>query len=309
VPVEFERLDLRQRVAAKLLNRRTSIVSDTVGLFPFSGDQPLDADYCQRLGTILLSLLADAVDRGDADGRSRLVIALERLVAERGVSIPRLFALTYLTERTALDDLALDAEIGVSSEDWPLAAQLIRRASFDVLAAYAGRLQAEASAGLHPPSVMMAALDKELRRAERGALRLAFMILEVDRFAEIVREHGPGVAGRVLERFGVLVQKYFRRHDWIARHGDSSVAVLLIDVTAKDATALAERLRRAVETRLPFRIQRAGNRVPVTMSGAVVTIRGKPREAVDADRVLLEAHQGLKRAKERGGNRIVHGKL
>ena len=39
-----------------------------------------------------------------------------RLMIERGLSMERLFTFTYLTERTALDELALDDGIGATSE-------------------------------------------------------------------------------------------------------------------------------------------------------------------------------------------------
>ena len=51
----------------------------------------------------------------------------------------RLFALAYLTERTAVDELALNDAIGGTSESWPIVAQMVRRASFDFLAAYTER--------------------------------------------------------------------------------------------------------------------------------------------------------------------------
>ena len=44
---------------------------------------------------------------------------------------------------TILDELALSDSLGATAEPWPVVAQLVRRASFDVLAAYTDRVQLE----------------------------------------------------------------------------------------------------------------------------------------------------------------------
>ena len=81
---------------------------------------------------------------GRLDARGGFVADLHRVVLERALSMERLFTFAYLTERTALDELALDDALGATSEPWPLVAQLVRRASFDLLAAYTERAAARA---------------------------------------------------------------------------------------------------------------------------------------------------------------------
>src|SRR5439155_1118002 len=79
----------------------------------------------------------------------------------------------YLLERSALDELALSETIGATSEPWPLVAQLVRRASFDVLAAYTERVQLEPNEAaivdklttVHTRPLFDAVLAKELERA------------------------------------------------------------------------------------------------------------------------------------------------
>src|SRR5580765_5247635 len=135
--------DLRQQTSSLLLERIDAITADTVAIFPYSGAEALDTDYCRRLGLLLAQLLAFAVRDGRLDARGGFVAHLQRAVVERSLSMERLFTFSYLTERTALDELALDDSIGATSEAWPLVAQLVRRASFDLLAAYTERTQLE----------------------------------------------------------------------------------------------------------------------------------------------------------------------
>ena len=306
--------DLRQQVADVLTERMEVIINDSVAIFPFSGNQPLEADYCGQLGLLLLQLVATCVREGRIDSRTGLVVDLHRLVSERALPVDRLFAFAYLTERTALDELALDGSVGATTEPWPLAAQLIRRASFDVLAAYTERLQQEPSAlaitdrltTLHTRAVLIAALEKELQRAERFSTELAFIVFDVDHLSQINRQYGYGVGDRVLERMGILVRKYFRLHDWVARHSEDSIAVLLARTSAEDALELAERVRNMVEERLAFRDHRTEKRVRVTVSAAVVTVNGVPGEIVEVERVTLDADAAIERAKNSGRNRVEH---
>ncbi|HMB80123.1 MAG TPA: hypothetical protein VKI43_08660, partial [Vicinamibacterales bacterium] len=137
--------DLRQQTSTILLDRLDIITADTVAIFPYSGAETLDTDYCNRLGLLLTQLLAIAVRDGRLDARGRFMADLHRIVLERALSMERLFTFAYLTERTALDELALNDTIGATSEPWPLVAQLVRRASFDLLAAYTERAQLEPS--------------------------------------------------------------------------------------------------------------------------------------------------------------------
>ena len=179
--------------------------------------------------------------------------------------------MAYLTERTVLDELALDEALGATSEPWPLVAQMVRRASFDLLAAYTERAQLEPSetaivdrlTTLYTKPVFDAVLAKEVERAGRFGYPVSLILFDVDRLSEINEKHGYGVGDKILERLGILVRQYFRQHDWVARHAEDSIAVLLTRTDADQASRLAERVRATVEERLGFtdyRTDRAGPR-------------------------------------------------
>ena len=100
--------DLRQQIADLLVEREEMITTDTVAIFPYSGVESLDADYCHRVGQRLARLLGMAVREGRVDPRGNLIADLHRVVIDRALSIERLFTFAYLTERTTVDELALD---------------------------------------------------------------------------------------------------------------------------------------------------------------------------------------------------------
>ena len=304
--------DLREDVARALQDRIEIIINDSVVLLPFSAPQPLDADYCGRIGQVLVQLLAAAVRDGRLDPRSSDVIDLHRLVAERALPAETLFNFAYLTERSALEDLALNDRVGSTSEVWPLATQLVRRASFDLLAAFTDRIQQEPTGAavrdrlttLYTRAMMDAVLGTVLQRAERGGWSVVLIIFDIDRLSEINQTYGYGVGDRILERMGIQMRKYFRQEDWVFRHSEDSIAVLLAETTQADAEVLARHAMGMVEERLGFRDHRTEARVQVTVSAAVVAVKVVPSEPIEAERMVFEAEAALDRAKRAGRSSI-----
>ena len=304
--------DLRQQTSSVLLERVDVITADTVAIFPYSGAETLDTDYCGRLGLLLTQLLAAAVRDGRLDARGGLVADLHRVVLERSLSMERLFTFAYRTERTALDELALNDTIGATNEPWPLVAQLVRRASFDLLAAYTELAQLEPNdtaiidklTTLHTRPLFDAVLAKELERAGRFGSAVSLILFDVDRLSAINQEHGYGVGDKILERLGILIRQYFRQHDWVARHSEDSIAVLLSRTDADDASSLAERVRATVEERLGFTDHRSDRAVPVTISAAVINVQVAVGDVIDPERLLADAEAAVERGKQQGRNRV-----
>jgi diguanylate cyclase (GGDEF)-like protein len=306
--------DLRQLIATILTDRSDVITTDTVAIFPFSGIDSLDPDYCRHLGQQLVQLLAIAVRDGRLDARSGFVTDLHRIVLDRVLPMERLFTLAYLVERTSLDELALDESIGATTDPWPLVAQLIRRASFDLLGAYAERVQMEPAEAavidrlttLHTRVMLEAVMAKEVEKAGRFGYALSLILFDIDRLSAINQEHGYGVGDKILERLGILMRQYFRGHDWVARHSEDSIAVLLTRTDAANVNALAERVRATVEERMGFTDHRTEQPVTVTVSAAVVNVDVSVGDVIDPDRILAEAERAVERAKKNGRNRVEY---
>jgi diguanylate cyclase (GGDEF)-like protein len=304
--------DLRQQIAAAVLSRADVISADAVAIFPYAGAETLDADYCGRLGHFLTRLLAFAVRDARVDPRGGIVADMHRIVLERMLPLNQLFSFVYFTERATLDELALDDDLGATSEPWPLVGQIVRRASFDLLGAYAERAQLEPGDSaivdklttLHTRPMMDAVLAKELERAGRYGDAVSLILFDVDRLSTINQEHGYGVGDRILERVGILIRQYFRQHDWVARHSDDSFVVLLTRTDAERVTELAERVRSTVEERLGFIDHRNDRPVVVTLSAAAINLRIAIGDIVDPQRLLADAEIAVDRAKQQGRNRV-----
>ncbi len=304
--------DLRRQIAATLLEQADLITADTVAIFPYSGSEELDTEYCQRIGRLLTRLLAQAVRDGPPDARTDVIGDLYRDVTERALSVERLFTLAYLTERTALDELALSDTIGATSEPWPIVAQLVRRASFDVLSAWTDRVQLEPVepaitdrlTTLYSRALFDAVLGKEVDKAGRFGHALSIITFDVDRLSAINEDFGYGVGDKVLERLGILMRTYFRQHDWVARYSEDSIIVLLSQTDPERAIELAERVRHTVEERLWFTDHRTDRQVPVTVSAAVVNVPVAVGDVIDPERLLGIGESAIERAKNSGRNRV-----
>jgi len=304
--------DLRHQIAGVLTDRAEVITADTVAIFPYSGAQQLEPEFCQRIGRLLTQLLGLAVRDGGLDPRGGVITDLQNEVTARSLPVGRLFTFAYLTERTALDELALNDTIGATSEPWPLAAQLVRRASFDLLAAYAERTELEPGQStiidklttLHTRPLLEAVLAKELERAGRFGLALSFILFDVDRLSAINQEHGYGVGDKILERLGILIRQYFRSHDWVARYSEDSIAVLLSRTDPANASELAERVRASVADRLGFTDHHSERNVPVTLSAAVINLAAAVGDIIDPQRLMADAEAAVERAKQNGRNRV-----
>ncbi len=304
--------DLRQQIADVLVERADIITADTVAIFPFSGAETLDADFCNRVGRLLVQLLASATRAGRLEPRGGVVADLHQVVLERGLSMERLFTFAYLTERTVLDELAVDETFGATSEPWPLVAQLVRRGSFDLLGAYTELAQLEPSDSaiidrlttLYTRPMFQAVLEKELERAGRFGYDVSLILFDVDHLSEINKEHGYGVGDKILERLGITLRTYFRQHDWVARHSEDSIIVLLTRTNSDDAAELAERVRKTVEERLEFKDHRDDRTVAVTLSAAVLNLKVAVGDVVDPERLIADAEAAVERAKQDGRNRV-----
>ena len=303
--------DLRQRAAAMLLRQRDIIAGDSVAIFPYSGSEELDVAYCHRLGQLLTHLLAFAVRDGRVDARGGLIGDVYRVVLERSLSAEYLFAFAYLIERTAIDELAVHEAIGATTESWPIVAQTVRRASFDLLAAYTERAQLEPAGSaivdrlttLHSRATFDAVLPKELDRAGRLGQPLSIILFDVDRLSVINQEYGYGVGDKVLERLGIILRTYFRQHDWVARYAEDAIVVLLTQTEPNRAIELAERVRLTVETRLWFTDHRTEREVRVTLTAGVVNVPLSPGDVVDPERLMTTAESVVDGAKRAGRNR------
>lgn len=304
-------VELRMHVARSLQARAEAIVKDTIAVYPFAGMEGVALHDRARFAALIFQLITHAIRESSLDSRTTTVAELRQLMGEKEIDVRMAFNVVYLMERSSLDELAVEESFGATSQPWPVISQMVRRASFDVCAAfsaYADRDKADTGmidslTTLHTRTVFVAALEKEIHRAERFGHPFALILLDVDRLADINTRHGYGAGDRVLERIGIVVRNYFRETDWVARSSGDTFAVLLPETQRDNAARLADRVRTMVEGRLHLHDYRSEQQFPVTVSVGVL-IAETVDKSVRAEQLLTEAKQAVDRAKQAGRNRV-----
>ena len=302
--------DIRARLASLLRDREDLLDADlAAALGDVLGEVP-DAGFAAQAAALILELFQMAVETGGLDSRSGRVVDIQHVCRDR-VTIRTLFECVYRAERVVLDELALDEHVGATSEPWALVVQLIRFASLDVHIALAERQMLSPAAGIvdDPLTTLVArpvfdlALSKEVARAQRRGHPISLVLFDVDHMTGINAELGYGAGDRLLERLGILTQRFFRNDDWVGRHGEDSIVALLPETTLDDAAALAHRFRQTVRERLRLRDHKTDARVPVTISASVVSADRVISE-IDPAAMLEEAEAALLRARLNGPDQM-----
>jgi len=300
--------DVRSRTSALIRERQDALSSDVAGAISSVG-AVLDAEHRHGLAELFLRLFAASVDAGSLDTQSAAMRDLARYSPP--MTTRQLLDAAHQAERVILDEVALDERLGATSEPWALVAHTIRRATLEILGAHA-----EQMAGTEAPiavrdslttlisaPIFDLALSQEIQRAVRHHHSLALLLLDIDELAQINRAHGWGVGDRLLERTGILARRFFRTHDWVARHDTDAIAVLLPETTLDQAAALAERFRETVQQRLVLQDHKSGSMQIVTVSAAAVGA-DLVQSDIDARYVMAEAEAAVLRAKLNGRNRV-----
>jgi diguanylate cyclase (GGDEF)-like protein len=146
--------------------------------------------------------------------------------------------------------------------------------------------------GLWNRRYLDAQLLVELTAARRAHEPLGCIMADIDHFKSINDKYGHGFGDDVLRRIASLFTELCRPKDIVCRYGGEEFAILLPDTTADQAAAVAERLRRAIES-LAF--QYRDQPVAVTCSFGVSHLldRIPPTILELADEALYEAkHSG-----------------
>ncbi len=143
-------------------------------------------------------------------------------------------------------------------------------------------------------------LDVSYSFALRHRLPLSFVLMDVDGFKAFNDAHGHAAGDDVLRRVAAVVRSCARDHDVVARYGGEEFAILLPGTGRAGAMAMAERVRRTLETR-------AWEVRPITASFGAATIRHKEIVPQASSASLVEsADLALYHSKRQGRNRVTH---
>lgn len=158
--------------------------------------------------------------------------------------------------------------------------------------------------GWHNRRYLHERLKEEVARAQRQSATLTCLVIDLDRFKTINDTFGHLVGDRALREAAMRINSEIRGSDAAARFGGDEFVLLVPDMSAEQAAALAERIRRRVADE-PLHVA-PGQEHSMSVSIGVAAI--KPTRDSDlqalAEQLLARADQALYRAKEAGRNRV-----
>ena len=138
-----------------------------------------------------------------------------------------------------------------------------------------------------------------VQRAATEGRQVSLLLFDLDRFKSINDEYGHAAGDSVLRSFCTVAAAQLRPADLFARIGGEEFACLLIDVGAKDARNIAERVRFAFEAE----VQQGGEQgFGATVSAGLAV---SAAEYSDLPSLMISADRALYRAKKSGRNRVA----
>jgi diguanylate cyclase (GGDEF)-like protein len=156
--------------------------------------------------------------------------------------------------------------------------------------------------GLLSRSSYQSCLLTEADRSRTQGTPLSLAILQIDRGAEILRQHGESPVERFLEQLARSLQSVVRQNDVAVKYTSWSLAFILPDTTLAGAQNLTDKLRRAASgVRPPW------DSTQITLSAGIVEAVAKPdydSEDVVTD-LINRAENSVEEARKRGGDVIV----
>ncbi len=201
------------------------------------------------------------------------------------------FAVDVSAQKRAEADL-LDAKESLERANRELALALERER---VLA------RTDGLTGLYNYRYFFEVASREFESAKRYGYPISILMFDADGFKQINDTRGHLVGDVMLTKVGETIAAQMRSSDSLARYGGDEFVALLTHADARQALAIAERIRKSVEA---FRLKVEGGELNVTLSVGVAELRRQPEDS-GVERVVQRADQALYAAKQSGRNQVV----
>jgi diguanylate cyclase (GGDEF)-like protein len=138
---------------------------------------------------------------------------------------------------------------------------------------------------------------EELERSVRYNGSMALLMIDIDHFKKLNDEFGHLLGDEVLRQVSSIFEQHLRKLDVVCRYGGEEFAILVPETPGSRATAVAEKLRKIIESwNFP------GVPRPVTISIGVAEF---PTDGRTRDELMKAADDALYSAKQQGRNRVV----
>ncbi|WP_006788428.1 GGDEF domain-containing protein [Thiorhodospira sibirica] len=146
----------------------------------------------------------------------------------------------------------------------------------------------------------------ELGKLHRDGGCLSCLMLDIDHFKRVNDTYGHPAGDEAIRQVAHCITQHLRVFDLVARYGGEEFVLLLPGLGAQEATTVAERIRRAVES-LTIELD-TGEHLNITLSVGLACLNTRPPSAAAlpgiGETLLQAADNALLEAKRTGRNRL-----
>lgn len=152
--------------------------------------------------------------------------------------------------------------------------------------------------GLYNRHAILGRLREQVNLANRYKEDFSLILLDIDHFRKVNDRCGHLTGDEVLERIAALIRGNIRDTDIAGRYGGEEFIIILPRTDLSSSWVAAERLRSIIES---TKMKDSGaNVLAVTISQGLVSWE----RTDDAASLILRADEALRKAKEKGRNRV-----
>jgi diguanylate cyclase (GGDEF)-like protein/PAS domain S-box-containing protein len=155
---------------------------------------------------------------------------------------------------------------------------------------------------IHNRRALFKQLELLYRVAQKENRPLSFILLDIDNFKQYNDTYGHLNGDHVLKDVAAIISTSTRKTEFVARYGGEEFAVILPATKPDEAKALAERMRRTIESfEWSYR--------NISISLGISTVHPKSildENSLDTNKLIIMADQALYFSKRNGKNMATH---
>lgn len=172
-------------------------------------------------------------------------------------------------------------------------AEILKHATLDALTGFYNRRQMEER------------IKQETSSAKRKKTPLCAIMIDIDYFKSVNDTYGHAAGDYILKTTSKIIRSQLREYDIASRYGGEEFAIILPYTKEEEAIMVAERLRKAVESKVinieSVNTKNSTKTIQVTISLGIY----KFKENDNPQDLLMNADKALYEAKESGRNKVV----
>ncbi len=153
--------------------------------------------------------------------------------------------------------------------------------------------------GLYNRRYLEETIGRELVRARRSGVSVGVILIDIDRFEQMIDRYGPDTGDRLLQALGTFLLQGVRAGDLACRYGNEDFLLVLPQVLRATVVERAEQWRKGFEA---LKTPCGEKTLQATLSLGIAVY---PEDGETAEVLIREAHQARNIARASGGNRAA----